>query len=223
VKYIVFTVFQNENSNVKLLLAKTLQTCFVDWKYPNILGEELIRQIASLFEEWLFNCPSNLLPDEIIVIRNLTAVCSQVDSIKRRRVLTSSWIWHTLALPNSINNVVNLIQEFLVGQSPNILFAGSSAFKTYLGSQNREALESGLISLLDVLICIPSDQIPSVMNMWNYGVLNILHSLLYYPKYSVKHDEILGWSRDEGVCLAKEIIWNSSSLNSFSGKVMFLH
>lgn len=216
-KSILSNTLQNDNLTIKVDLSKSLRTCFIDWKYPKLLGEELILQTKMLFEDWLFKCSSNLSPDEIIFIRNIAAVCSKTEfSAIRKNQLTTAWIWYAFCLPYSTNKVITLLQDCFRTQSPDILFAGSSALKTYLGGKKREAIESFLINVLDALICISSEQNESVINMWNYGVLNVLHSLVNYPKYTLEYDDILGWSRDEATFLGKEIIWNFSAYDDFS-------
>lgn len=195
-----------------------MKTCFVDWSYQDILGRELLRQISLVFKEWLDNFGFDISTEEIIIIRNFGAVCSPIESsILQMGELKPHWIWYIFSQPSN-RDLILLLQTCFISEIPEILFACSSAFKTYLGALDRKSLENWLVLVLDALICIPVSHSNSFINMWNFGVLNVLHSLLHFPKYSIKNEEILGWNADEFTLLGKEVLWNWSAEIKFFDK-----
>ena len=180
-----------------------------------MLGKELLSQLLGFFKEWLSKCPSNISTKEIIIIRNFGAVFSTMESnILQMEELKPSWIWYIFSQPGNINGLISLLQKCFASESPDVLFATSSAFKSYLGILDRKWLEIWLISVLDAILSIPGSQTKSIINMWNFGVLNVFHSYIIFPKYSLKNEEILGWSTDECILLGKEIMWNWSVKNN---------
>ena len=149
-----------------------------------------------------------------MIFRNFCLICSnsQNPSVQQRQTeLNPPWVWFSFLYWDDIKFLVYILQECFSSDSLEIITAGSNALKTHLCSLSKSQLEIWLVYILDAMISIPSNRINSALNMWNLGVLNILHSCMNFPAYSIENENILGWGNDEIVFHGKEILWDLSN------------
>ena len=150
--------------NFKVSLAATLKICFLEWECPELLGTQIVQILKGVFHNWLNACPVELLlPDEIVVVQNISAILNKAQQqldISKEEKLNSSHIWLFFSQPYNLTNSIQFFNKCIIeSYSSESLFVVGSALKTQLIHLSKDEIECLVISLLDLAICTPVNEI----------------------------------------------------------------